>query len=356
MEPALGAGLDHSARASGEDTGIDGLLSSRFTRFMASVTGSDRATVIDATPLRGGMNHAVWHAALSLQKHGKAELRNFVVRRESARHRSGRLNLRQEMAVMAAVRRAGLPVPEPVAYCDDPEILGAPFGALSWEPGVTQPLQARTQVRSEHEAAELLHELGGILARLHAIPTTQPELRSLDSRPPQAIRRQGLRSVAAASEAAFPQLAQGLRWLKGHMPARYAPVVTHGDFGPGNILFCERRPTAILDWELAGINDRHSDLASFWAKGWRRGLWIAREADPALRGRLVDGYLAAGGADIDDATLRWWEVLSHVRYSAAIIAMISRQPGLAEKLELALHSVGATERIAILAKGPPTGC
>ncbi|MFD2578038.1 phosphotransferase [Novosphingobium colocasiae] len=79
--------------------------------------------------------------------------------------------------------------------------------------------------------------------------------------------------------------------------------VVHGDFRTGNFLFDEasRSITAVLDWELGYIGDRHGDL------GWViTDLYITREAGVpyhcglfAGTDDLVEQYEAAGGLPID---------------------------------------------------------
>jgi len=98
-------------------------------------------------------------------------------------------------------------------------------------------------------------------------------------------------------------------WLRRNAPVLDHLSVVHGDFRTGNFLFDEatRRITAVLDWELGYLGDRHGDL------GWvLTDLYVTREdGQPFHCGlfesedALVGTYEAAGGLPINRRTLLW---------------------------------------------------
>jgi aminoglycoside phosphotransferase (APT) family kinase protein len=101
-------------------------------------------------------------------------------------------------------------------------------------------------------------------------------------------------------------------WLRKNAPVLDHLSIVHGDFRTGNFLFDEasRRITAILDWELGYLGDRHGDLA--WVLS---DLYITREAgEPfhcglfASEDALIEAYEGAGGLRIDKRTLHWHKV------------------------------------------------
>lgn len=56
------------------------------------------------------------------------------------------------------------------------------------------------------------------------------------------------------------------------LPARNEPVLLHGDFWPGNVLWRDGRIVAVIDWEEAKLGDPLSDVAIsrldiLWAYG-----------------------------------------------------------------------------------------
>ncbi|MBV8159506.1 MAG: phosphotransferase family protein [Acidimicrobiia bacterium] len=55
---------------------------------------------------------------------------------------------------------------------------------------------------------------------------------------------------------------RGLAWLEDHWPAHEGPtVVVWGDSRIGNVMYCDFRPCAVLDWEMASLGPRELDLA-----------------------------------------------------------------------------------------------
>lgn len=51
-------------------------------------------------------------------------------------------------------------------------------------------------------------------------------------------------------------------------PSGMREVICHGDAGPGNIVFCDQRAFALIDWEMAAPGRRAWDLATalrYWA-------------------------------------------------------------------------------------------
>jgi len=101
-------------------------------------------------------------------------------------------------------------------------------------------------------------------------------------------------------------------WLRRNAPKLDHLSVVHGDFRTGNFLFDEatRRITAVLDWELGYLGDRHGDLA--WVLS---DLYITREDGRPFHcglfeseAALIDAYEAAGGLSIDQRTLLWHKV------------------------------------------------
>lgn len=101
-------------------------------------------------------------------------------------------------------------------------------------------------------------------------------------------------------------------WLRRNAPVLDRASVVHGDFRTGNFLFDEssRSITAVLDWELGYVGDRHGDL------GWViTDLYITREDGApyhcglfAGTDDLVEQYEAAGGLPIDRRKLAWHKI------------------------------------------------
>jgi aminoglycoside phosphotransferase (APT) family kinase protein len=101
-------------------------------------------------------------------------------------------------------------------------------------------------------------------------------------------------------------------WLRRNAPVLDHVSVVHGDFRTGNFLFDEdsRSITAVLDWELGYVGDRHGDLA--WVI---TDLYVTREGGRpyhcglfAGTDDLIEQYEAAGGLAINRKKLIWHKI------------------------------------------------
>ena len=94
-----------------------------------------------------------------------------------------------------------------------------------------------------------------------------------------------------------------------------SPTLVHGDFRMGNLIVEGSTLAAVLDWELAHAGDPREDLAWFCIRAWRFG--AAKALDAGGLGSIDDllaAYEAAGGMHVDRADLRWWLVLTTLRW------------------------------------------
>lgn len=103
-------------------------------------------------------------------------------------------------------------------------------------------------------------------------------------------------------------------WLRANAPVLDHLSIVHGDFRTGNFLFDEetKQMTAVLDWELGYLGDRHADLGylltDFYVtrengKPFHCGLFESKDA-------LLEAYAAAGGLPIDEKALAWHTIYS----------------------------------------------
>ncbi len=255
-------------------------------------------------PLSGGASRESW--GIQARMADGAE-RRLILLRDPGRSDRDR-DVAVEAAAMAAVRAAGVPVPE--LYDHGQEALGAGQAYLLMErlDGETIP---RRLLRDEAYAAArpgLARRLGEILARIHRVdPDSVPGLPRVDALS-QAV---GLYEDFAEPR---PALEIGLRWLAGHRPLPTADGLVHGDFRTGNLIVGSGGLRAVLDWELAHRGDPMLDLGWLCTKVWRFG-----SANPVggfgARADLMSGYAEGGGIAPDEATQRWWELYGTVRWA-----------------------------------------
>lgn len=99
-----------------------------------------------------------------------------------------------------------------------------------------------------------------------------------------------------------PLIHLSLNWLEANIPANMpAPVIVHGDAGPGNFLYDGDKVTALLDWELVHYGDPMADLAMLAIRMLFQGFVQLPQAFAA--------YEDAGGHKVDLPRLIYWRLL-----------------------------------------------
>ncbi|WP_255453595.1 phosphotransferase [Novosphingobium sp. Gsoil 351] len=117
-----------------------------------------------------------------------------------------------------------------------------------------------------------------------------------------------------------PIIALGLAWLRANLPDPIAPRLLHGDFRIGNLMTENGRLTGVLDWELAHLGDFHEDLAFGCMAVWRFGSPLPGFGLGSLD-ELFDAYEANGGAKVDPARFRFWQVYRTVWWALGCLGM-----------------------------------
>jgi aminoglycoside phosphotransferase (APT) family kinase protein len=257
-------------------------------------------TISDARWLGGGASKLQMAFTLEWIPPGGSRIRTpLVLRMEPAESIVETSRLREYQLIRAF--RGIVPVP-PVYWLDaDAEYLPYPGLVYGLVAGTTRPSCGLVGVSGlgTNLGPELRGPLAGQvvrhLAAIHTFDFANAGLTAFD------IPALGTQSVEWAVNwwsrvweedcgEDVPLIRVASHWLRDNMPAVERLSVVHGDFRTGNYLFTEhdQKVTAILDWELGRIGDRHQDLA-----------WIAA---PAFGHLAEDGttFLASGLLPIDD--------------------------------------------------------
>jgi aminoglycoside phosphotransferase (APT) family kinase protein len=162
--------------------------------------------------------------------------------------------------------------------------------------------------------------LGRILAQIHAIDYTLPELGFLTAplagEPPAAFEldrfEQIFRLIALDPHPSF-ELA--IRWLRQRLPPESRRALVHGDFRIGNVIFGPEGVRAILDWELAHVGDPMEDLGWIGVRSWRFGNDDQPIGGIGRREEFFRAYEEAGGVPVDPEHVRFWEVLGNLKWA-----------------------------------------
>ena len=182
----------------------------------------------------------------------------------------------REYRVMAALADTGVPVPEMIGFCPDPDVMGAPFYVMEKVDGIAyrdaadfESLDPCRSSRPRHGLPRCDECVGGRRpgrGRTLRLRTT----RGL-CRPPGPALDNQLSKSTSRDNTAINRLERS--WPAACPPAQRASIV-HGDFRLDNALVHRSDPgtvLAIIDWEMSTLGDPLTDLGMlylFW-EGWR---------------------------------------------------------------------------------------
>lgn len=235
----------------------------------------------------------------------------------------------REHHVMARLAAAGMPVPRPLALCDDPAVTGARFFVMEHVAGLA--LTARATVLGLSESARSAAGLGlaATLAHLQAVDIDAAGLSDLRRTTPYGARqlRRWQHQWEASRTRELPVVDElGARFAAG-MPASGDSVLVHGDFHFGNVLAGpDGSLRALLDWELCTVGTPLADVGLMVAYYTEMGLpagrpdGVFREQITSLAGfpssdALVGAYAEATGRDV--SAVPFWVAFAY--WKVAII-------------------------------------
>lgn len=268
---------------------------------LAREWGGVEVELVEDRRLSAGASRISWSMDVRVQ----GEVRGLVVQRERVRG-LGRSEVVHEATLLRAAATAGVPVPEVVLADPDGGELGGAYIVTARVDGETIPRRILREPALAPARQRFAAQCGEILARIHAIPISEVELAEID--PIEAIRK-----MLAGTGQHRPSFEVGLRWLSEHPPTARPATVVHGDFRNGNLIIGPDGVRAVLDWELAHRGNPVEDLGWLCCRAWR---WGAR-APVGGMGQIADllaAYRAAGGAEVAESELFWWQLFSSVRW------------------------------------------
>lgn len=155
-------------------------------------------------------------------------------------------------------------VPRPVAVCDDPAVIGAPFYLMERKDGIV----IRDAIPAAYDTLEgrrrIAEEMIDALVEMHAVDW---KAAGIEGRDGGYIQRQVGR-WSSQWELTKPRTRElgGLdeltAWLKARIPEEAPSTVVHGDYKLDNVMFDREEPRliAIFDWEMATVGDPLADL------------------------------------------------------------------------------------------------
>ena len=192
----------------------------------------------------------------------------------------------REYRLLSALQGVYPRAPRPIALCEDPAPLGAPFYLMERVRGVVL----------RGDAAEAGIALGPALLRatstalvdglaaLHAVPVAGTPLAAL-GRPEGYVARQvkgWTERYLAARTAEIATVEEVAAWLAANQPPERGAALVHNDYKYDNVVLDPAdlgRVVAVLDWEMAALGDPLMDL------GTTLGYWVDADDPAELRER-----------------------------------------------------------------------
>jgi aminoglycoside phosphotransferase (APT) family kinase protein len=174
-------------------------------------------------------------------------------------------------------------VPEVLAFCDDPTILGDEFYLMRRVPGIVLHRRPPENVPIDAPTARrlCLNAVDALVA-LHAIDPTDTDLEKIGKGPGYAKRQIDgwCDRYLKARTWNVPSCRKVRRWLTDNTPEDIASCVIHGDFRLDNLVLDAENPSrilAVLDWEMATLGDPLMDLGNSLA------YWVQADDDRVAR-------------------------------------------------------------------------
>ena len=268
--------------------------------------------------IAGGASRETWSFDATWRE-GKARAgRGFVLRRdpEASLLDSGR---EAEFLVYQALQKTGVPVPEVFWLEEDPKWLERPFFVMGRLPGEASPQTLVARGELEQVAQQKVE----ILARIHALDWRALGLDFLGG--PDSPAQCGEREIASwertmRAEALEPQpvLELALAWLRANQSEAQGIALVHGDYRTGNFLVNGGTIAGVLDWEMVHLGDPLEDVAWACLRSWR---WAgdARIGGLLLRDEFYRRYQEAGGLEVNEQSIRFWEVLGNLKLAVIFL-------------------------------------
>lgn len=297
---------------------------------LAERLGGKGAKVTEAQRLSGGASMETY--AYSFEGPNGAE--RLIVRRRSVPYdpeTARSVSLGTEAALIEATRANGARVPRVRHVCDDQDGIGEAYVMVRVD-GETLGRKITSDPRFDAVRPGLARQCGEVLWGIHNTPPPAGmNLKVVDG----AIELDRYEEIYRATGAERPILELAFQYLRKHIPDPVEPVLLHGDFRNGNIMFDpELGVSAVLDWELAHVGDPAEDMGWICTNSWRFGRPDRPVGGFGEYADLLAGYASAGGGAIELPRVRFWQMLGSLRWGVMCLTMyLSWRDGLVKSVE-----------------------
>jgi aminoglycoside phosphotransferase (APT) family kinase protein len=204
----------------------------------------------------------------------------------------------REHRILSALSRSYALAPKPLAYTEDPAVLGAPFYVMERLRGVILRKELPPELGlTPPRLRALCGSLVDALADLHALDYRALGLGDL-GKPEGYVQRQvegWTKRYQGSQTDEIPVVDQVAQWLDDNRPPESGAALIHNDFKFDNVVLDAADPTRIigvLDWEMSTIGDPLMDLGTFIS------YWVEKTDEPIMQ------FFRGGPSDAEGALTR----------------------------------------------------
>ena len=170
----------------------------------------------------------------------------------------------REFRVLSALADSQVPVPRPIFFHKDHDVVGTPFYVMERIDGRVFHDAILPGIGATERAA-MYDSVNAVLAKLHLVDWKACGLETLGKRGDYYGRqlRRWTQQWLSSQTRDIPSLDRLVEWLPGNIPPSDDTAICHGDYRFGNIIFhpTEPRVIGVLDWELSTLGHPLADLA-----------------------------------------------------------------------------------------------
>jgi aminoglycoside phosphotransferase (APT) family kinase protein len=241
----------------------------------------------------------------------------------------------REYRIISALHPVGIPVAEPIAYCDDRLVCERHFYVMGRVGGEALYTGTDTAPRLDLAArARVGESFMGVLAAIHSVDPVEVGLGDLGRHDGYVARQ--LKTwygswVASADAAGYddPRVHELHDLLMANLPEQGPARVVHGDYGVHNTMISDAgEVVAVLDWEIATLGDPLADFA-YALNAWTEPEDQVEGGDAptalpgfASRDELIGYYQERTGADLSN--LAYYRAFNSLKTACIVHGVYAR--------------------------------
>jgi len=263
----------------------------------------------------------------------EVEDKSYVLRRPPVGAIKHGHDMKREFTVLKQLASGFDKVPKVFAYCDDLDILEAPFYLMEKVKGIILTFKEAQKRQISKDAFQTISATWlDSFVELHTLDFNALGLGDL-GKPDGYVSRQVTnwgKQYLKASTMEVPEAKKVMQWMQDNQPERYDHCLIHNDFKYDNVVFADARwqkINSILDWEMCTLGDPLMDLGTslaYWTMHSDDGFLKQGIPSPTLfegnPGRLevVQAYAEKSGRSIDN-------LIFYYVYGLFKVAVIAQQ-------------------------------